>query len=240
MRTTLFQACREVARGTLIKIKTILRIGRSALLRVYGRLRPRPGALLHIGSGSQRIEGWVNIDKEPLPGVDLILDVTRGLHFKRARGIFCEHFLEHLTLEEAVRFLIFARRALAAEGRIRISTPNLDYVWLTHYRVGGDQRSAMRSALRLNRAFHGWGHRFLWNEALLQAVVTACGFRDVRWVRRGESDYGPFAGLERHKPYLGRSQYSDVLIVEARNGPDDRVSSSEVLELIASWREVGD
>src|ERR1051325_4171806 len=32
---------------------------------------------LHLGSGPQAIEGWINIDNLPYPGVDLIWDLAR-------------------------------------------------------------------------------------------------------------------------------------------------------------------
>ena len=34
---------------------------------------------LHVGCGRARMAGWLNIDVQPLPGVDLVADVTQGL-----------------------------------------------------------------------------------------------------------------------------------------------------------------
>jgi hypothetical protein len=40
---------------------------------------------LHLGSGKQNLEGWINIDSQPLKGVDWVLDVTlrQGATFLR-------------------------------------------------------------------------------------------------------------------------------------------------------------
>ena len=86
--------------------------------------RPRPR--LHIGSGRERLEGWVNIDAQALPGVDVVADVTKGLQFENVEAIFAEHFIEHLPLDLAVgvaRFVgsvveaVFERRGAAVDDQ---------------------------------------------------------------------------------------------------------------------------
>ncbi|MDQ2978064.1 MAG: hypothetical protein M3R62_02505, partial [Acidobacteriota bacterium] len=95
-----------------------------------------PPARLHIGCGSEAIPGWLNIDSRELPGVDRVLDVTRGLPFENVSAIYAEHFLEHLSLDHGLEFLSRCRQALRDDGVLRLSTPNLDWVYLTHYRIG--------------------------------------------------------------------------------------------------------
>ncbi len=175
--------------------------------------------LLHIGCGDQRLDGWVNVDRQELPSVDVVVDVTAGLPFDDAAALFAEHFLEHLPLDEAIAFLLEAHRVLAAGGRLRLSTPNLDWVLATQYRESG-AGAAASGALRLNRAFYGWSHRFLWNRPLLAEALAAAGFTELRWCRHGESEWETFRGLERHEPYDDTPDLPHVLIVEARKGPE--------------------
>src|SRR5437763_14389901 len=85
---------------------------------------------LHIGAGTSPLAGWTNVDILPYPGVDAVLDVTRGLPFENVELIFAEHFLEHLSLADALRFIGECRRVLNDDGVLRVSTPNLDWVWL--------------------------------------------------------------------------------------------------------------
>ncbi|HSL84604.1 MAG TPA: methyltransferase domain-containing protein, partial [Thermoanaerobaculia bacterium] len=125
--------------------------------------RPR----LHVGCGRERLEGWINIDAQELPGVDVVADVTRGLEFRDCEAVYAEHFLEHLRIDRAVDFLVEAHRVLADGGLIRLSTPNLDWVWVTHYRLDADSEAKREMAIHLNRAFHGWEHQFPWNRELL-------------------------------------------------------------------------
>ena len=89
---------------------------------------------LHIGCGQEAIAGWINIDNHSLPGVDRVLDVRKGLPFRNMSAIYAEHFLEHLGLEDGLDFLKECRRVLAPSGVLRLSTPNLDWVYATHYR----------------------------------------------------------------------------------------------------------
>ncbi|HRC87254.1 MAG TPA: methyltransferase domain-containing protein [Thermoanaerobaculia bacterium] len=177
---------------------------------------PKGPAKLHIGSGDKRLEGWVNIDLKPLPGVDVVADVTRGLQFSDAEAVFAEHFLEHLRVDDAVRFLAECHRVLAPGGAVRISTPNLEWVWITHYALEGTREEKWARAVRLNRAFHGWGHRFVWNQDSLALALHACGFTEPRWCRYGESELAVFQGLERHETYHDTHACPHVIIAEAR------------------------
>jgi predicted SAM-dependent methyltransferase len=173
---------------------------------------------LHVGSGKARLEGWVNLDYQDLPGVDVVCDVTKGLGFRNVEAVFAEHFLEHLALDDAVRFLEECHRALVPGGWVRLSTPNLEWVWHTHYRLDMTPVEKRNASLRLNLAFHGWRHQFVWNRDLLAEALTCCGFDLVRWCRYGESELPVFHGIERHEIYADSSDLPHVIIVEARKG----------------------
>ncbi|HYL05024.1 MAG TPA: hypothetical protein VE075_03235 [Thermoanaerobaculia bacterium] len=178
----------------------------------------KPHTRLHVGSGRERLEGWVNIDAQALPGVDVVADVTKGLQFSNVEAIFAEHFIEHLRLDLAVAFLREAWRVLGRNGWIRLSTPNLDWVWASHYRLAAEPEVKREAALQLNRAFHGWRHQFLWNREMLAEALAACGFAGVRWCAYGESELPHFRGIERHETYGDTPELPHVIIVEACKG----------------------
>jgi predicted SAM-dependent methyltransferase len=178
---------------------------------------PHAPLRLHVGCGQEALAGWVNIDNKQLPGVDRVLDVTRGLPFQNASAIYAEHFLEHLSLDAGLAFLAECRRALSDTGILRLSTPNLDWVYLTHYRVGSwaDDGQSLTDCLQLNRAFHGWGHQFLYNRVMLAGALRAAGFDRVEFQRYGESDVSELKGLERHETWVDTPELPHVLIAEA-------------------------
>jgi len=173
---------------------------------------------LHVGSGDRILPGWTNIDVKHFPGVDLVADVTLGLPFSDAAAIFAEHFLEHLDILDALDFLNECHRALAPMGKLRLSTPNLDWVWRTHYPLDASPEDRRTAVLATNLAFYGWRHRFLWNRELLESALEACGFVDLTWPAYGQSADPAMAGLERHGRYSDLPDCQHVLIAEARKG----------------------
>lgn len=171
---------------------------------------------VHVGCGTEIISGWCNVDIQELPGVDLVLDVTSGLPFSDIDHIFCEHFIEHLRFDDGLRFLEGCWRSLTQGGMLRISTPNLDWVYLTHYSVdAGRAADKISNTFMLNRAFYGWGHQFLYSREMMLEVLGAVGFRDVVECEYGNSDHAAFQGLERHERYEATPELPDVLIFEA-------------------------
>jgi predicted SAM-dependent methyltransferase len=197
--------------------------------------RPSPSApasggplRLHVGAGRARLEGWVNLDIQDLPGVDVVADATRGLGFSDVEAIYAEHFLEHLPVDLAIDFLVECRRCLAPRGRLRLSTPNLAWVWLTHYHPEAPADVKRREAVIANRAFYGWRHRFLWNRELLATTLEACGFDGLAWCRWGESEHEVFRGVERHETYDDAPEMSHVLVVEAARAEEQPAALAEL------------
>jgi len=175
-----------------------------------------PVVRLHIGCGQQSLPGWINIDNQGLPGVDQVLDVRHGLPFSAVATIYAEHFLEHLALEDGLAFLAECRRVLLPDGVLRLSTPNLDWVMLTHYRgPAAAPDDAREDCFRINRAFHGWGHQFLYNATTLESVLAAAGFARADRCSYGVSERPELAGLERHETWEDTPDLPHVLVVEA-------------------------
>jgi predicted SAM-dependent methyltransferase len=175
------------------------------------------GKKLHVGCGDEALPDWVNIDAAPYPAVDVVQDVTKAIPFANCSFIFAEHFLEHLSLADARRFLAHCRRALAKDGVLRLTTPNLDWVHATQYRPASWSKAteAVEDCLRLNRSFYGWGHRFLYNHDTLASLLREAGFETVESCARGESRHPELQGLERHEPYPDSPELPHILTLEA-------------------------
>ena len=170
---------------------------------------------LHLGSGKEHVDGWINIDSQPLPGVDRVLDLTNGLPFDDVELIFAEHFIEHLAYADALALLRECRRALRDDGVLRLSTPNLDWVWASHYRLDLDEADQVRGCFAINGAFRAWGHQFLYNERTLTATLHDAGFAAVTRCEYGRSAHAALRGLERHEKSADLGALSHILIVEA-------------------------
>ena len=176
-----------------------------------------PGGRLHVGCGHTRLEGWINVDRFHSPAVDFIIDIRYGLPFRDLDVIYAEHFLEHLSMPEALRFLHECRRALAPQGVLRLTTPNLDWVYATHYTPGAwaSDADAVRDCFQLNKAFYAWGHRFIYNWKTLVRVLELSGFASVEPASYGESRRPELRGLERHERSQDGRDLTHILIAEA-------------------------
>lgn len=181
----------------------------------------RTGQKLHIGCGPCHLAGWVNLDIQDMPAVDLVTDITQPWPFREAKAVYAEHFIEHLTMDQVLTFFREAHEALAEEGWMRLSTPNLDWVLLCNYPKQAVDEDKEMAALTLNRAFYGWRHRFLWNQPILERVLEACGYRDLRWMKHGEYVQEEFHGVDRHVRNVDILGVHHVLVVEARKGEFD-------------------
>jgi predicted SAM-dependent methyltransferase len=205
-------------------------------MRLFRKTPPEPPAAdrasrLHIGCGQQAIPGWINIDNQGLPGVDQVLDVRQGLPFANAAAIYAEHFLEHLSLDEGLAFLAECRRVLRPDGILRLSTPNLDWVILTHYHGPAlPEDQAMGDCVGLNRAFHGWGHQFLYNRTMLDAAARSAGFAETSFHAYGQSERPELRGLERHEKSLDTPELPHVLIVEASGTARPRALPKQLID----------
>jgi predicted SAM-dependent methyltransferase len=170
---------------------------------------------LQIGCGPQVIEGWINVDNQPYPGIDFLWDASRGLPFLNATHVFAEHFIEHLRYDDGLAFLRECRRVLSDEGRVRLSTPNLDWVIRACYRQQwADDAEAIYDCMSANRAFRGWGHQYVYNAAALTMLLREAGFATVERFGYGQSNDPVLANLERHEQYPDSPELPHILIVE--------------------------
>ena len=190
--------------------------------------KPLTKQRLHVGCGPQLLPGWINVDNQPYNGIDAVVDVRNGVPYEDLEFIFAEHFIEHLSFDDAQRFLRDCRRALAPDGVLRLTTPNLDWVWLTQYHLGQWQApsEAVRDCFWMNKAFRGWGHQFLYNVQTLTECLREAGFAIVEETKYGESKHDVLRGIERHEQYP-EGDISHIVIVEASGVSAEK---SEVLE----------
>jgi hypothetical protein len=179
-----------------------------------------PGGIrrIHVGSGPNHLLAeWWNVDIRSFRGVDEVMDATIPWPWGNIEAVFGEHFLEHLEPGQALSFLECAAQAMRPGGRLRLSTPSLEWVWRTHLDLSSDCDAAARIAetYRVNRAFRGWGHRFLYSWPMLERLVSGAGFVDIERHGYGESEHAELRGLERHGGFEVVDGWPSVWIVEA-------------------------
>ena len=192
----------------------------TAPIKVGRYLAAAPLAKLQLGSGHNLMDGWLNTTLYPIEPGTVFLDVTRPFpmpdcHFDY---IFSEHVIEHIEFHEAGYMLLECFRALKSGGRIRIATPDLKQIVALYTQPkGAAQRAyiqwimdtfvpegdAFSPAYAINQSFHGWRHKFIYDEETLVAALTFAGFRDIKREAPGESADENLRGLEQHGSYVG-------------------------------------
>jgi predicted SAM-dependent methyltransferase len=175
-----------------------------------------PPFMLHLGSGPYRFDGWVNLDLDS-PAADIRMDLRDSLPFPDAsvRFLYAEHFIEHITRDEACRLLGECARVLVRDGVIRLSTPDL--AWLAevymrhethHWKVLWQPKTPCQM---LNEGMRSWGHQFLYDRAELIDVLAEAGFSVVREVAWRESTIPELRGREQ-RPF-----HREIIVEAARS-----------------------
>ena len=193
------RAVAAVRRVTTFELRQAAKVKGTSLLapverRRAERLLAGDGPLrLHLGSGTHRLEGWVNVDLLGMPA-DLRWNVTRPLPCPdgAATAVFLEHVLEHFPLAAGLDLLEECRRVLASGGVVRAGVPDFGR-YITSY--AGD-RAFLESErpgrptplLAVAEVALGHGHRSVWDAETLELALTETGFADVRRRDFGDSD----------------------------------------------------
>lgn len=181
---------------------------------------------LNVGCGPHHIrKDWWNVDIRAFRGVDQVMDITIPWPFEDLDLVYAEHFLEHLEPRGAIEFLTNALSALKVGGRIRLSTPSLEWVLRTHYTFDADVETQRRQTFQTNRAFHGWGHKFLYSRALLEWLFQGVGFSNVEFFDYGDSNTQEFVGIEQHGNFSRVGTFPSVWVIE---GERTESSSSDL------------
>jgi predicted SAM-dependent methyltransferase len=192
---------------------------------------------VNIGCGPRPKEGWLNVDIDPRIKGAIYTDATRPLPLRNASVDFAysEHMIEHIPLESAIAMLREIHRVLRLGGMVRIATPDLDkflhlkngtpdsqadsYVRWSNGRFGSEfERARLQNpCYTINREFHEWGHRFLYDRVTLAEVLSHSGFCDVTFCDVNKSAIPEFRNIEVHGTLVGENFAEfETMIAEAR------------------------
>jgi SAM-dependent methyltransferase len=149
----------------------------------------RKPLLLHLGSGYERKEGWVNVDLVPVD-VDLFWDLRNGIPFPDSSvdAIFHEHLLEHLQKLDGLRFSVECLRVLKPGGVLRVVVPDAGSA-IRGYVGDGDRYVGPfpTGLMAIESLFYNDGHISMFDSTTLVLLLRAAGFRDVQQQEFGKS-----------------------------------------------------
>jgi predicted SAM-dependent methyltransferase len=111
---------------------------------------------------------WLNCDLYPHNDATVVIDATKPFPIPDAsfQFAFSEHMIEHMNFEDGARFLAECFRSLRPGGAIRISTPNMRFLFGLYERQDYVKWSARTfglppiTAAVINNYFRAWGPSF--------------------------------------------------------------------------------
>ena len=184
--------------------------------------------------------GWLTAD---VFAGDIYCDCRRPLPFPNDSidFAFSEHFLEHLSFGEALRFLAESGRVLKPGGVLRTSLPDFEKLvrlyldrngsylaqfhaqllgWTPERRAGWlAGRTRLLAAEAMNVHLYGFDHKALWDFELFAGITRALGYDRCTRHAPGESKHAELCGLERHGEVDDlNDQYVTVFEVIKGNG----------------------
>jgi predicted SAM-dependent methyltransferase len=168
---------------------------------------------LHLGCGDNVRPGWLNSDYNPQSDSVLHLDATTPFPLPDASldYVFSEHMIEHLSYADGMRMLRECHRVLRPGGKVRISTPDLDFVVDLHRQDKSElQQSYIRWATEqfieaapyagdtfvMNNFVRDWGHLFIYDVKTLSRAMESAGFTDITKHQLNESEDLNLVALE--------------------------------------------
>jgi predicted SAM-dependent methyltransferase len=159
--------------------------------KAYAR---KSGLKLNIGCGSNRKQGWINIDLSP--EAELSLDMRERIPFddNSAMMIYSEHFFEHLDYpNDAKHFLRECFRVLEHNGIFRVGVPDtllplLDYAgvgdgwWLRACKSKEFWRPEWCKTPMDHINYHSrqdTEHRYAYDFETIESVLKETGFTEI-------------------------------------------------------------
>lgn len=138
--------------------------------------------LLHIGSGGEHKDGWVNIDLAGDP-VEVPWNLKHPLPFPdgSADAVFSEHLLEHIPLFGVVDVLRECHRVLKPGGIMRVGVPDAGRMLESYVEEGKGFIETTRPdrpqlMLAVQELFYWYEHVTMYDEEMLTWLLTATGF----------------------------------------------------------------
>ncbi len=151
--------------------------------------------------------------------------------------VYSEHLIEHLSFIQQHNFLTESYRILKPGGKIRIATPDFDFLaqlagnkktdfeneylrWnfqtFLKYIPAQLMDTANLDVYVINNYFRDWGHQLIHNKSSLKNLLEYCGFHVSGFQNVGESSDPLLIGLEKHGAMITDTYNKyETMVVEA-------------------------
>lgn len=138
---------------------------------------------LHLGCGKRYIPGFLHLDAQPHPHVDLVTDVAHldAIPDESADLIYAAHVLEHFGRWEFRAVLAEWRRVLKPGGLLRLAVPDFAACAKLYYEQGlADGLNGLIGLISGGQRDPHDFHKMIFDERFLTHELLGLGFHNVR------------------------------------------------------------
>lgn len=146
---------------------------------------------LHLGCGTKKLEGWINIDSVEACQPDLLHDISQPLPYEdqSADEILAEDVLEHF--DKYLRFVVFYEwiRVLKVGGIVTLQVPDFKKILFKYFKFGYDNfvdfifgENMWESKTYIG---HFGNHKWGYSQKTLPAFVQLFGIEPVNIETKG-------------------------------------------------------
>jgi predicted SAM-dependent methyltransferase len=162
---------------------------------------------LHLGCGSRYIAGFVHVDAQPAPHVDIVgpVELLR-MDNDSASLIYASHVLEHFGRYAYMAVLKEWFRVLKPGGILRLSVPDFAACAAIYYENGlADGLSGLVGLVSGGQRNEYDFHKMIFDETLLRRNLLEVGFCEVRrWDWRATEHVDVDDYSQAHIPHMDK------------------------------------
>lgn len=147
------------------------------------------GLKLNLGCGHMPLDGFINVDRRELPGVDVVAEVNAlPEEVCEAEEIFSSHMLEHFPQEQLCRELLpYWRSLLKKGGVIRAVVPDAEAM-IREYQAGSYPYDDLREVLYGAQDYDGDFHYNMFTPEHMVRLLEEAGFESAKVIEAGRKN----------------------------------------------------
>lgn len=144
---------------------------------------------LNLGCGHIALDGYLNVDRRALPGVDIVAEVDQlPFETEQVDEIFSAHLLEHFPQEQLVRQLLpYYYSLIRSGGQFHAVVPDAEAM-IREYNNGGYPYEDLREVLYGGQDYDGDFHFNMFTPASLSKMLVEAGFATPTVVASGRKN----------------------------------------------------
>jgi len=144
---------------------------------------------LNIGCGTDKLDGFINIDNEPSVNPDIVLDIRTDsiLNYFLVDEIWMLHALEHIELSLWDRIFYNFRAILKPSGKLVLSYPEFAECSKRFLEDANSNRDFWRQTLYGRQLYPGDYHVVPMHSPEIQKILESYGFYRISYRAEQES-----------------------------------------------------